>query len=410
MDHIKSLLVSGNLEAGLEQLQQHLQQRYPDWEETALLLKANYADLEQHQFRQTLEPDEIASRRNRLLVAALEVLESIETGDKQPADVLDRLQQTEGIIQTQNTTRLSDVEFKVEEGADVVIGSGNKIFRALGRWQFWVLLLAIAALGTVGFFFGRSLASGQADLQSSFEAMRTELLAAVADQPDLQGRLPEFRSQLDAIELALQEERLPNAIAKLKQLADQTGSGIAYKELAHLYEANGQIEKAYYARYQAEQKDPSVFSPAPANALKGKYLNLLAPENGGELLESTRPNYQQLIDGSLNGTSLAKGYGIYSFAEDQLAEINRFDWYVQQTNSCNATGIVLQVSTEAPDGPYTTVDTLRPRDAYSKRTPLQEFEFEPVRVRYLKLIFEETVKPNCGSVLAYELRVWGRLK
>lgn len=417
---IQPLLVSGQTTVALQQLQSQVP---ASWQQSVLLLRASLSQLEKEVMNGMISSEEAQRRRNQINASTLQLLDKLESGGTTPESLFQELKSNywnqniaqEMAKQEENNTNISGSNINISGSSDVVIGSGNtvtkKIFKALGRWQFWTLLVVLAIIVGFMFFGGREVMSQQDANYTSLGQIQAQLEALIAQKGEgFADQLPQLKEQLVTGMKALKKEDYPTAIKELKELANQAPLASVYKNLAYAYEQNGQIDEAYFMRTEALRVDPNAFFPQKAAEIKGKHVDLLAPENGGEIVVTSDPNMERLLDFYLSRISVNVGsWAVFGFNEGHLAIIDRVDFFIPASDDYNPRHFELLVSTASENGPFTSIGKFEPQNAFIKKKPFQEFSFEPVKAKYVKIIMGPQ-QTDFSYVGIYEMRLWGKLQ
>ncbi len=419
MKDIQTIFAEGNLKKALKKLHHHIREHAPDWEPSVLVLKSNFAHLEKQELDNVISAEEASRERNRITSSALDLLAQTEAGEPSPPPSIDpaKEEMPPAPVMNQkieNTTNITGSHIQVEGSKDVVIGSGNtinkQVVNALGKWQFWAILGGIVLVGGFGVFGLQNLSGGQETVVSSVRSVQQELEALAEEKPELKEQLEDLKQQLQSGLAAMKQENYPLAIEQLEQLVQQAPIANLYLDLATAYEKNGQLQKAYETRSKAKSIDPSLFRVKKASEISGKYLDLLAPENGPEAAIVSNAKIEALADGELKPQTVSKyEWAIYNFNEERTATIDRVDFYIPNRNSSHPVDFEILVSMEMTEDSFTSVGVFKPLNALNKKTPFQEFTFEPVKAKYVKVIIGDQ-HGVWDSAVIYEMKVWGRLR
>lgn len=146
---------------------------------------------------------------------------------------------------------------------------------------------------------------------------------------------------------------------------------------------------------------------APSASANGR-INLLAVENGGELVTASNERWMNTIDGKEETYAWTDdGEAVFAFKGGQAATFDTFAVLVPNTADTNLKDFELLWSNE-PNGGFKSIGKFSTQNLRIMKNPYQEFSFEPVRAKYLKV---RSLKNHTGSVssVAYEFRLYGRL-
>ena len=95
-----------------------------------------------------------------------------------------------------------------------------------------------------------------------------------------------------------------------------------------------------------QQSNPAPGAPSPR-----KGINLLAPENGGQLLLVPSDRWLETIDGKENGFWIA-GEAVYAFKDERPATFDTFTVLIPETQSYNVKEVELLAGNESPTGRF----------------------------------------------------------
>lgn len=423
MNDFHHLITSGRTEEALERLQTHIQTKAPAWQQSIVLLRASWAQLEKETLEGVISSEEAELRRNRIQAGALQLAEQMEQPNARPDDLWQELKGelwNEDIaesVNAHNYTDLDDAKIEIEDSSEVIIGSGNtvnrNIFKALGRWQFWGLLLILVIIGAYLVFGSQQLLGQQEATFNSLEEIRQEL-NRLADEGGerWQEQLPELENQLAVGMKALQKGDYQTATQQLEAVAKVAPLATVYQNLAYAYEQEGKIEEAYQMRQKARQIDSDIFAPKPAETIKGRYVNLLAPEHGREVLAVTDRTLEALVDGELTrtGNLMPDGWIVFAFNQERPAVIDRLDYYVPASNRYTLSALEIWTSTQSADGPFDSVGLFSVQNVHLTRQPFQEFSWKPIQAKYVKIKLGNPFAGENYPSRGYEMRLWGQLR
>jgi hypothetical protein len=167
------------------------------------------------------------------------------------------------------------------------------------------------------------------------------------------------------------------------------GGGYAY---AYEFRLHGTVDETAVA----------ALPPAPAG------IDLLAPANGGNLLGASRGNWTELTDGSNRAIDIGGGEGVWAFAGEKAAVIDRFEVLVPEAVNHNLNEFELLVAEDAPSGPFRSIGRFKTGNYKLYPSGYQAFTFAPVKARYFKLA--SLSHHGGGFIWAYEVRLFGELE
>ncbi len=149
-------------------------------------------------------------------------------------------------------------------------------------------------------------------------------------------------------------------------------------------------------------------APAPAATANPEDDNILAQAHGGQVLVAPNDEWTKTNDGKEEAAELlANQEAVYAFKDEQPATFDNFATLVPGASDNNLKEIELLVSDESPTGTFRSIGKFTVQNAKMLKSPYQEFKFEPVTAKYLKV----KLITNYGgykSYLAYEFKVRGK--
>jgi hypothetical protein len=134
-------------------------------------------------------------------------------------------------------------------------------------------------------------------------------------------------------------------------------------------------------------KEPAITSP-PEVAAKGKRVNLLASENGGQVLAASSDAWAETINGNENFKTLNVGVGqsaVFAFKDERPATFDTFTMLIPGASDLNVKDFELLQGSESPTGPFQSIGRFQAHNEKLFKTPYQEFSFSPVTAKYLKV-------------------------
>jgi hypothetical protein len=147
--------------------------------------------------------------------------------------------------------------------------------------------------------------------------------------------------------------------------------------------------------------------PAPGVPSQRKGINLLAPENGGQLLLVPSDHWLATIDGKENGVWIG-GEAVYAFKDERQATFDTFTVLIPESQNYNLKEFELLAGNESPTGRFEPIGRFQAQNIKFVKQPYQEFKFPPVKARYLKV---KILSSHGGTpdALAYEVQLFGML-
>ena len=180
------------------------------------------------------------------------------------------------------------------------------------------------------------------------------------------------------------------------------------QNLAFAYEQLGKPDKARENLEEAKKINPNLDAGKSYSQLKGKQINLLAPENGGKMELATFEGMGQLIDGK-NRTLICSGsdWVVLSFKDGHAATFDRFGYYVPSRDRYHLKSFELLYGNEKM-GPFTSIGKYELFDGFIADAPYQEFKFPKATAKYFK--FQMIDSSGINSRYSYGIQLFGELK
>jgi hypothetical protein len=172
--------------------------------------------------------------------------------------------------------------------------------------------------------------------------------------------------------------------AQLECIAREGGGKyIAANNAKELVAATQQVAAA--PAVAAEPK-PAPAPPPPPMTANPKDKNILAQANGGQLLIAPSDAWSGTNDGKEEVINLMPGEeSVYAFKDEQPATFDNFATLVNEASNWNLKEFELLVSDDSPTGSFRSLGTFTAQNAKMLKSPYQQFKFEPVTAKYLKL-------------------------
>ncbi len=416
---IQQVLASGQTEMALQQLV-HLAENYnQETQQSATLLRAAWEYQEQQAIRGALSFEEANLQRNRINQGALSLMADMESDGKVSQQVENVLQndlynsQTAALMQVIDNDKITLQGTNINAAADasVIIGEGNvmhrKTYNALGIRQFGAILLVLLLLGGGGYFVYKQLYKGQDKSYASLSDIQKELSVLADLNKNLGAKLAKDRPEIEVLLekgiKAMQDKDYGTSIQYLEKVAAITPASTIYQNIAYAYEQLGKTDKAQENLNKAKDINPNINFQKSAGELKGKRINLLAPENGGKMVAANTDKVLRFTDGDLkySYSGGGKDFGIYSFQEGKTATFDQFETYVPGASQAHE--IELFYGNDSPTGNFTSIGVFKPFNGLLTGSPYQKFTFTSVTAKFFK--FEKR-----GYTRMYEIRLMGTLE
>lgn len=158
-------------------------------------------------------------------------------------------------------------------------------------------------------------------------------------------------------------------------------------------------------------KPPSTVPPQLTPSAAAQRTNLLSPENGGQIVAGATADWARLIDGKEDqGVWVDGGDGVFAFKDDRPARFGTFAVFVPDTNDVNLKTFELLAGDDSPGGPFTSIGKFDTQNVRLFKSPYQEFRFQPVTAKYLKVRSLASHRGDNGAVRAYEFQLFGDLQ
>lgn len=419
---IKKVLASGQTEMALQQLVAFTEKASQETQQSAILLRAAWEHQEQQAINGTISFEEANLQRNRINHGALSLLDDMESDGQVSNQVKTGLHnelynnETAALMQIIDNDRnnLQGAKIHADDGASVIIGEGNtvnkKTYNALGFRQFGTLLILLTVLGGGGYFGYKQLFQGQDKSYASLSDIQKEL-SVLADlnknlSEKLQTDQPEIEALLEKGLKAMQDKDYTTSIQYLEKVAETVPASTIYQNIAYAYEQLGKPDKAQENLSKAKKINPNIDLQKSTEQLKGKRINLLAPENGGKPLAYSNPKAIQLTDANIDA-SFRVEMVVYAFKNEQKATFDQFATYVPGTSPLSTYQVEIFYGNDSPSGQFTSIGIFKPFDGFLVEQPFQVYNFPKVTAKYLKLQFKQ--RPD-GSMRMYEIQLWGVLE
>lgn len=219
----------------------------------------------------------------------------------------------------------------------------------------------------------------------------------------LETERPEIESLLEKGLKALREKDYAVSIQYLEKVAEITPASTIYQNIAYAYEQMGKTEQAQNNLDKAKAINPNLDVSKSFAELKGKRINLLAPENGGKMDAATSAYVGGLIDGKLGFVFGNPSFGVFSFKDGKKATFNQFETYVPEVSGHGDFKIEISYGNDSPTGTFTPLGSFTPYNGLLSDQPFQSYSFPPVTAKYVKI----TVN---GWRSMYEVRLLGMLE
>jgi hypothetical protein len=155
---------------------------------------------------------------------------------------------------------------------------------------------------------------------------------------------------------------------------------------------------------------PALPAAAPAAETHGKRVNLLAAENGGEMVVAANERWLFTVDGKEDTYAWTdNGEAVFAFKGGRPANFDLFAVLIPGTGDSNLREFELLAGNDGPTGHFDSIGVFTTKNLRVMKNPFQEFRFPAVKAKYLKV---RSLKPHgaqSGAALAYEFRLFGNV-
>jgi hypothetical protein len=157
----------------------------------------------------------------------------------------------------------------------------------------------------------------------------------------------------------------------------------------------------------------SVVKPAASAQSRSSVINLLSPENGGQVIVATNERWRYAIDGDeqnwqyIDAVPFA-GWAVYGFKDDSPAIFDTFKVLILGTESWNLKEFELLAGNDSPTGKFESIGKFQTQNSRFFKNLYQEFRFPKVEAKYFKV--KVISSHGFSSVAVYEFQLLGVLK
>ena len=157
--------------------------------------------------------------------------------------------------------------------------------------------------------------------------------------------------------------------------------------------------------------EPARPTDQPEPVRKAATINLLSPENGGQLLLAPNDAWRVTIDGKEDEYREVKvgEEAVFAFKDERAVTFDSFSMLIPKSGR-NPKQFELLVADESPTAPFRSIGIFQPQNLRVMKTDgWQEFRFPAMTAKYLKV----KLRSNYEDVVwidLYEFRLFGRLK
>ena len=143
-----------------------------------------------------------------------------------------------------------------------------------------------------------------------------------------------------------------------------------------------------------------------------KLENILSAENGGHLVIASSDEWLGTIDGKEAFNQLSYGLRennsvVFGFKDEKSATLEMFTVFINATADNNIKEFELFISNDSPNGPFESIGKFQTTNAKLFKTPYQEFKFNSIVAKYLKLKLISTYSSDHPNLM--EIQMFGRI-
>ncbi|TAK00573.1 MAG: hypothetical protein EPO39_15490 [Candidatus Manganitrophaceae bacterium] len=137
----------------------------------------------------------------------------------------------------------------------------------------------------------------------------------------------------------------------------------------------------------AEGASPSGTDPKTNSAPTSDRINLLARENGGQIVAANNDTWRNTADGDETSYCYCnvKEEAVYAFKNKRPASFDRFGIFIGKTEPGNVRVFELLIGNDHPTGSFKSIGKFQTQNIKLFEHPYQEFTFPEVKATYLKL-------------------------
>jgi len=162
-----------------------------------------------------------------------------------------------------------------------------------------------------------------------------------------------------------------------------------------------------------EERAPTVAKPSSSTQSQSSVINLLSPENGGQVIVVTNERWHYAIDGDEKNWQYIDavpfgGWAVYGFKDDSLAIFDTFKVLILGTESWNLKEFELLAGNDSPTGKFESIGKFQTQNVRFFKNLYQEFRFPKVQAKYFKV--KVISSHGFSSVGVYEFQLLGVLK
>lgn len=152
-------------------------------------------------------------------------------------------------------------------------------------------------------------------------------------------------------------------------------------------------------------------SPAPAPPAKSSRINLLAGDNGGQLVVAGDPIWKKSITNYDDEQGWAAfGEAVYAFKDQREATFDIFSVLILRTHEANLKDFLLLAGSDSPTGRFEPIGQFSVQNYRMTNSPYQDFRFAPVKAKYLKVRLLNTHGGRTGGAVLHKFKLMGSVE
>ncbi len=155
---------------------------------------------------------------------------------------------------------------------------------------------------------------------------------------------------------------------------------------------------------------PAIPPKAPPKGESKTQINLLAQNNGGQLIVANSDLWLKTIDGDEKNWEYAIGEAVFNFKDDRPATFDTFTVLIPSTDGLNLKEFELLFGNDSPTGHFESIGKFQTQNLKLFRSPYQVFTFSPVTAKYLKVRSLANHAGGKDGIIVYEFQLFGTLK
>jgi TIR domain len=148
--------------------------------------------------------------------------------------------------------------------------------------------------------------------------------------------------------------------------------------------------------------------PIPAKPMR---INLLASENGGQLVVAGDPVWMKSITHYEDQQGWAAfGEAVYAFKDQRAATFDTFSVLILRAHDANLKDFVLLAGSDSPTGRFEPIGQFTVQNVRMMNSPYQDFTFAPVKAKYLKVRLINTHGGRTGGAVLHKFKLMGSVE